>query len=132
MGGRGDHGFAQLPDLYRARHALVLFAEVIDYDETISGLRREGIYNGSVALLTKWADGLARVAVVSLLVLGSSKTDASGVWAIAPAAGVVMLLGMVSFAFYPERAMKEAIEAHHQQTMRARGDEATEGEVEPA
>ena len=27
---------------------------------------------------------------------------------------------------------KEAIEAHHQQTLRARGDEATEGEVEPA
>ena len=111
---------------------LVLFAEVIDYDETISGLRREGIYNGSVALLTKWADGLARVAVVSLLVLGSSKTDATGVWAIAPAAGVVMLLGMISFAFYPERAMKEAIEAHNKRSELAQGEHAAEGEVGPA
>ena len=88
----------------------VLFADVIDYDETLSGLRREGLYNGAVALLTKWAEGLGRALVVGLLVLGSTREDAMGIWLSAPIAGIIILLGFVVFVRrYPEAEMKAAI-----------------------
>ncbi len=89
----------------------VLFADVIDYDETLSGLRREGIYNGAVALLTKWSEGLARVIVVALLAYGSSRDNALGIWLVAPVAGGAMLLGVWFFRRYPEEQMKTAIAA---------------------
>ena len=89
----------------------VLFADVIDYDETMSGLRREGIYTGAVSLLTKWSEGLARVLVISLLALGSSKENALGIWLVTPAAGACMLLGLWLFRRYPEAKMKAAIAA---------------------
>jgi GPH family glycoside/pentoside/hexuronide:cation symporter len=89
----------------------VLFADVIDYDETMSGLRREGIYTGAVALLTKWSEGLARVLVISLLALGSARDNAIGIWLVTPAAGACMLLGLWLFRHYPEQKMKAAIAA---------------------
>ena len=89
----------------------VLFADVIDYDETTSGLRREGIYTGAVSLLTKWSEGLARVIVLSLLAFGSSKEDATGIWLVTPVAGLCMLLGLWLFRRYPEAHMMKAISA---------------------
>ena len=89
----------------------VLFADVIDYDQTLSGLRREGIYTGAVALLTKWSEGLARVIVIALLAFGSSKENALGIWLVTPVAGACMLLGLWLFRRYPEALMTEAIDS---------------------
>lgn len=93
----------------------VLFADVIDYDEVRTGLRREGIYNGAVAFLTKWSEGLAKVAVVAILALGNSRSDPTGIYLVGPAAGVFMLLGLYFFRRYPQEQIDEAVSAYRSQ-----------------
>lgn len=103
----------------------VLFADVIDFDEVRTGLRREGIYNGAVAFLTKWSEGLAKVAVVAILALGNSRSDPTGIYLVGPAAGVFMLLGLWFFRRYPQEELEEAVAAYR------RGEACVEREVGP-
>lgn len=89
----------------------VLFADVIDYDETRTGLRREGIYNGAVAFLTKWSEGLAKVVVVGLLAYGASRSNPLGIHLVGLTAGVAMLLGLYTFRRFPQEAIDRAVSA---------------------
>lgn len=101
----------------------VLFADVIDYDETLSGLRREGIYNGAVAFLTKWSEGLAKVLVVGLLTLGNSRGDALGIYLVGPAAGVCMGLGVWFFRRFPQEQLERAVLAYREARAAGAGSE---------
>jgi len=79
-----------------------LIADVIDYDETLSGYRREALYNGMEGLFTRSASGLAWV-LASLLfaAFGNTLADPLGILLCGPVAGAILLLGILCFRKYP-------------------------------
>ncbi len=79
-----------------------MIADVIDYDETLSGYRREALYNGVEGLFTRSGSGLAWV-IVSLLfaVFGNSVENSLGILLCGPVAGGVLLVGILYFLKYP-------------------------------
>lgn len=55
-----------------------LAAEITDYDETITGQRREGAYYSAWSLLDQLVNGLAGALLPVLLLLGRSRSDVHG------------------------------------------------------
>lgn len=53
-------------------------AEITDYDETVTGQRREGAYYSAWSLLDQLVNGLAGALLPMLLLLGRSRTDVHG------------------------------------------------------
>jgi len=79
-----------------------IFADIIDLDAQRTGYRREAMYNGMEGLLTKFAAGIATVVAPLLLAYGGDTADKPwGVLLPGPIAGVFLLLGYLSFRFYP-------------------------------
>ena len=79
-----------------------LLADVIDADEKITGLRREGVYNGMEGLIMKVAAGLGPMLAGFIFELfGASKGDALGVRICGPVAGVCLVLAAFAFRRYP-------------------------------
>lgn len=80
-----------------------LVAEIVDYDEHLTGMRREAMFFGVQGLLVKIAMGLSTFAATQLLQLGGFSVEQSaGVSWLGPLAAVFVALGMVVFAGYPE------------------------------
>ena len=79
-----------------------MIADVIDYDEKLSGFRREALYNGMEGLFTRSASGLAWV-VVSLLFafFGNSIENPLGILLCGPVAGAILVIGIFYFLRYP-------------------------------
>jgi glycoside/pentoside/hexuronide:cation symporter, GPH family len=76
-------------------------ADVVDHDELTTGVRREGIYTGATAVITKGALGLASAAVVGLLTFGNSREDPLGLILIGPVSAFFVLLGTWVFSKHP-------------------------------
>lgn len=89
----------------------VLYGDAVDYDETLSGRRREGIYTGSMALVTKTALGLAGALTVGLLELGDSRSDPLGMLLVGPVAGALVFLGVWIFSHFPEDHIEQQVQA---------------------
>jgi len=77
-----------------------IMADIIDYDELKTGMRREAIYYGSQATLEKIASALFPLILASLLVLGSTAANPLGVRLVGPVAGLSALLGFLAFRGY--------------------------------
>ncbi len=79
-----------------------MIADVIDHDETLSGYRREALYNGMEGLFTRSASGLAWV-VASLLFafFGNTMANPLGILLCGPVAGVILAIGILLFRKYP-------------------------------
>jgi GPH family glycoside/pentoside/hexuronide:cation symporter len=77
-----------------------IMADIIDYDELKTGMRREAVYYGSQATLEKIASALFPLLLASLLVLGSTAANPLGVRLVGPAAGLSALLGFLAFRGY--------------------------------
>jgi glycoside/pentoside/hexuronide:cation symporter, GPH family len=79
-----------------------LIADIIDHDETLSGYRREALYNGMEGLFTRSASGLAWV-VASLLFafFGNSAENPLGILLCGPVAGAILVVGILLFRKYP-------------------------------
>jgi GPH family glycoside/pentoside/hexuronide:cation symporter len=79
-----------------------ILAEVMDYDTTITGYRREAMYNGMEGLFQKIASGIVPL-IQGLLfsAFGYSKAEPYGIVACGFAAGFLSLLGYLSFKRYP-------------------------------
>jgi len=79
-----------------------LIADVIDHDETLSGFRREALYNGMEGLFTRSASGMAWV-VASLLFsrFGNTADDPLGILLCGPVAGAMLAIGVLLFRRYP-------------------------------
>lgn len=93
---------------FPASCALVLVnaiaADVVDYDEQLTGKRREGIYAGASALVAKTAQGLGPAIVVWLLAsFGASRSNPTGILLVGPVAGALIGLGTWIFSKTPIR-----------------------------
>jgi GPH family glycoside/pentoside/hexuronide:cation symporter len=76
--------------------------DVMDHDETLTGYRREAMYNGMEGLVSKPASGLAYFIVPLLLsAFGDTAERPWGVLATPIAASVLMFLGYLGFRRYP-------------------------------
>jgi GPH family glycoside/pentoside/hexuronide:cation symporter len=79
-----------------------LIADVIDYDEKLSGFRREALYNGMEGLFTRSASGLAWVlASLMFATFGNTAANPLGILLCGPVAGAILLLGILYFRKYP-------------------------------
>ena len=79
-------------------------AEITDYDETVTGQRREGAYYAVWGLLDQVINGLATALLPLVLLLGRSRSDPNGplgVRIIGPLGSVMMLAGFFIFRRYP-------------------------------
>lgn len=84
-----------------------LVAEIVDYDEHLTGMRREAMFFGVQGLLVKIAMGLSTFAATQLLEIGGFSAErAAGVSWLGPLAAVFVALGMVVFAGYPEAEVR--------------------------
>lgn len=79
-----------------------LLGEIIDYDETYSGERREALYNGLSGVAWKASmAGSILIATQSMAHFGNSADEPLGVYLVGPLAGLCGLLGCVAMLFYP-------------------------------
>jgi Na+/melibiose symporter-like transporter len=89
-------------------------AEIADYDETLTGQRREGTYYATWGLLDQVINGVTAAALPLLLLLGRSRSDPHGplgVRSVGLVGGVLMLVAFMIFLRYPLRGNQEAVEA---------------------
>jgi len=87
-------GFMMLP--------FALLADVVDYDEQLTGQRREAISFGMQAVLQKTMIG-ASIFAFGLMVLGGQTTSIVGLRAVPLVAAVAFIAGFVAFLRYPLR-----------------------------
>jgi GPH family glycoside/pentoside/hexuronide:cation symporter len=78
-----------------------IYADVVDLDEKMTGFRREGLYNGATSIIVKLAQGMPPVILVVLLTFGDSRSNPLGIYLTLPAAGVLILLGVLMFRKHP-------------------------------
>lgn len=75
-----------------------ILADVIDYDETKTGLRREAIYYGMQNTLQKFSFALASIIFgTTLSIFGSTAENPLGIRLIGPVAGLATLAGFLIF-----------------------------------
>jgi GPH family glycoside/pentoside/hexuronide:cation symporter len=79
-----------------------ILADVIDHDEKLTGLRREGVYNGIEGLILKIATGSGPL-VAGLLFssFGNSLNNDLGIRLCGPVAGTCLLAAAIAFMKYP-------------------------------
>ena len=70
-----------------------IIADIIDYDELRTGMRREAIYYGSQATIEKWAGSLFAPILAGLLLFGETAANPLGIRLVGPVAGAASLLG---------------------------------------
>lgn len=78
-----------------------MYADVVDYDEKHTGLRREGLYNGAMAVVNKTALGIASAIVVVLVGFEAGTERPIGLLLLGPLAGLAILCGTILFRRYP-------------------------------
>jgi len=88
-----------------------LMADIIDYDELRTGMRREAMYYGTQATLEKMASALFPAILAGLLVLGGTAEDPLGIRLVGPVAGLAVLLAFFSFHGYrlPDTVSAETV-----------------------
>ncbi len=81
-------------------------AEIADYDETLTGQRREGAYYATWGLLDQVINGVTAAALPILLLLGRSQSDPHGPLGVrmtGVVGGVLLLIAFLIFTQYPLR-----------------------------
>ena len=79
-----------------------MIGDIIDYDERLSGERREALYNGLSAFIWKASmAGSVLLASQSMNLWGNRIEQYTGVLLVGPLAGLFGLIGMVLICFYP-------------------------------
>ena len=87
-------------------------ADICDYDEKLTGQRREGAYYSAWSLLGQLIGGLAAAILPLLFILGRSQSDVNGPLGVRLTGligGVLMLLAFVIFLRYPLRQLSSPI-----------------------
>ncbi len=79
-----------------------MIGDIIDYDERLSGERREALYNGLSAFIWKASmAGSVLLASQSMNLWGNRIEQYTGVLLVGPFAGLFGLIGMILICFYP-------------------------------
>ncbi|HEY3359446.1 MAG TPA: MFS transporter [Polyangia bacterium] len=79
-----------------------IFADVVDQDETLTGYRREAMYNGMEGIMSKTAAASVPLVTSQLFAhFGASTAQPLGILLIGPVAGVLVLGGLIGFLRYP-------------------------------
>lgn len=78
-----------------------IYGDVVDYDAERTGVRREGLYTGATALVTKGAIGLSQAGVVGLLTLGNTRENPLGIALCFPLGAVLVAVGTALFVKHP-------------------------------
>jgi GPH family glycoside/pentoside/hexuronide:cation symporter len=88
-----------------------IMADIIDYDELKTGMRREAIYYGTQATLEKIASALFPFILALLLFAGSSPHNPLGIRLVGPVAGLSALIGFLAFRGYtlPDTVTAETV-----------------------
>jgi GPH family glycoside/pentoside/hexuronide:cation symporter len=88
-----------------------IMADIIDYDELRTGMRREAIYYGTQATLEKIAFSLFPLILAGLFLLGNTAEDPLGIRLVGPAAGALSLAGHLVFRGYrlPDTVTAETV-----------------------
>jgi len=87
-------------------------AEITDYDETLTGQRREGAYYSSWSLLGQVISGVAALALSLLFLLGRSQGDINGPLGVRLTGligGVLMFAAFLLFFKYPLRHLSQPV-----------------------
>ena len=87
-------------------------AEICDYDEKLTGQRREGAYYSAWSLLGQLIGGLAAAILPLLFILGRSQSDVNGPLGVRLTGligGVLMLIAFVIFLRYPLRYLSSPV-----------------------
>jgi GPH family glycoside/pentoside/hexuronide:cation symporter len=77
-----------------------LMADIIDYDELRTGMRREAMYYGTQATLEKMASALFPAILAGLLTLGGTADNPLGIRLVGPVAGLSVLVAFLAFRRY--------------------------------
>jgi glycoside/pentoside/hexuronide:cation symporter, GPH family len=90
-----------------------LTADIIDYDSTRTGLRREATYYGAQNFVEKVATSVSPLLLSLLLLLGDSADNPLGVRLVGPVAGLIVLIGYFAFRSYdlPDRVPASTAQA---------------------
>jgi GPH family glycoside/pentoside/hexuronide:cation symporter len=88
-----------------------LMADIIDYDELRTGMRREAMYYGTQATLEKMASALFPIILAGLLVLGGTADNPLGIRLVGPVAGLAVFLAFLTFRWYrlPDTVSAETV-----------------------
>ncbi len=88
-----------------------IIADIIDYDEVRTGMRREAIYYGSQATIEKWGTSLFAPILALVLLLGETADNPLGIRMVGPVAGVAALIGYLLFRGYrlPDQVNAESV-----------------------
>jgi len=88
-----------------------LMADIIDYDELRTGMRREAMYYGTQATLEKMASALFPAILAGLLLLGGTADDPLGIRLVGPVAGLAVFVALLSFRRYrlPDTVSAETV-----------------------
>jgi Na+/melibiose symporter-like transporter len=77
-----------------------LTADIVDYDTSLTGMRREASYFGSQNFVEKTATSFAPLLVSLMLLLGNTAGDPLGVRLVGPFAALLVLTGLWIFRGY--------------------------------
>jgi GPH family glycoside/pentoside/hexuronide:cation symporter len=95
-----------------------IMADIIDYDELRTGMRREAMYYGTQATLEKMASALFPAILALLLTLGGTADNPLGIRLVGPVAGVSVLLAFLTFRRYslPDTVTAETVKPQNHRT----------------
>ena len=77
-----------------------IIADIVDYDETVTGARREATFFGTQEFVEKLSYSFAPLVFALLLLLGETTEDPLGLRLVGPVAGLFTFLGWLSFRRY--------------------------------
>ena len=88
-------------------------ADITDYDELRTGMRREGVFYASQNLFEKIGSSFAPLMLAWLLLLGDTTDNPLGIRLMGPVAGVIAFLGFWLFRAYrlPSTVTRESVMA---------------------
>ena len=88
-------------------------ADITDYDELRTGMRREGVFYASQNLFEKIGSSFAPLALALLLLLGDTADNPLGLRLVGPVAGIIAFMGFWLFRAYrlPSTVTRESVKA---------------------
>lgn len=81
----------------------IITADIVDFDATRTGARREALFYGTQNLLEKFATAFAPLIFALVLLAGDSSEDPLGLRLVGPVAGLLVFLGFLGFRRYSLR-----------------------------